>query len=63
MAMQQMYRAEVTILVDGIYADTQEEADGQIHKLLDQLGAVSTDLEWQEVDWKLEETIVKDEEN
>lgn len=54
---KQMYRANLTIFVDGIYADTAEEADEQIHKLIDKLGAVKTKLEWQEVDWELEEVI------
>lgn len=60
MNKKQMYRAELTILVDGIEADTPEEADDQIHALIDQLGVVKTDLDWQEVDWELEETIVQE---
>jgi hypothetical protein len=60
MGKKQMYRADVTIMVDGIWADTGEEADDLINTMLDQLEIVNTDLEWQVIDWKLDPTIEHD---
>jgi hypothetical protein len=60
MNKKQMYRAYVTVLVDGVCADSEQEADEQIQLLIDQVGVVQTDLEWQEVDWTLEEVFEYD---
>jgi len=57
MNKKQMYRAYVTVVVDNVCADSEQEADEQIELLIDQVGVVQTDLEWQEVDWVLEPII------
>jgi hypothetical protein len=45
-------------MVDGVWADTEEEADKQIEQLLERLEKVKTKFDLQGVDWKLEPTIV-----
>ena len=51
------FKATVSFTVYGIRAGTEIEAEEQLHNLIDQLATVETDLNWDEVDWTLNELV------
>lgn len=47
------YRAVVSFITDDFEAGDDVEANAVVMRLIDQLGAVVTDLSWDDVDWDL----------
>jgi hypothetical protein len=59
MSEKQLYRTTVSFTVE-VEADTEEQADRQLHNLIDQLAHTETDLIWENVEWEHEATIEYD---
>jgi hypothetical protein len=59
MSEKQLYRTTVSFTVE-VEADTEEQADRQLHNLIDQLAHTKTDLIWEDVEWEHEATIEYD---
>ena len=51
MAEKKLYEARVTFTA-WVDATNTENADEQLNELIDQLGAVQTNVPWDEVTWK-----------
>lgn len=47
------YYANVRFVTADFEADSDEEAEGRIHELLDELGDVDTQLSWDNCDWTI----------
>tara|TARA_R110000764_G_scaffold504_2_gene1898 strand:+ start:2920 stop:3105 length:186 start_codon:yes stop_codon:yes gene_type:complete len=47
------YSARVSFMTDEIEAESLEQVEAVLTKLLQQLGEVNTDLSWEDVDWDI----------
>jgi hypothetical protein len=57
------YEARVSFITEEIEAESLEQVDAILTKLVQQLGQVDTDLSWDDVDWNIFEVVYKTEES
>ena len=57
------YEARVSFMTEEIEAESLEQVDAILTKLVQQLGQVDTDLSWDDVDWNIFEVVYKTEES
>jgi len=57
------YEARVSFITEEIEAESLEQVEAILTKLVQQLGEVDTDLSWDDVDWNIFEVVYKTKES